>query len=335
MPTNMENIPLTASEISSLWATYQQDTLEICGIGFFLTHIEDQQIQKVLEQALNMAKKRKEMEAIFFEKEGYPIPQGFTDMDVNFHAPRLFSDKLYLKYIYHMTNVSTTTSGLYLAIASRADITDFYAGNLVQMQSFHKQVLELMKEKGIHIRPPALPIPEKVDFVTSDDFLAGWFGDKRPLLGIEIAHLAFNSKRNAIGQALITGFSQVAKSKEVRHYFERGREISGKHLEIFSNILRENYLPTGTLSLAGEVTDSTISPFSDKLMMNLITTLIGAGIGQYGTAISASPRHDLGTKYTRLMAEIARYSNDGAKILIDNSWMEKPPIAADRKELAK
>ncbi|WP_419158854.1 DUF3231 family protein [Rossellomorea sp. BNER] len=30
-----------------------------------------------------------------------------------------------------------------------------------------------------------------------------------------------------------------------------------------------------------------------------------------------------------------RYSEDGANIMIDNGWMEQPPLAADRDELAK
>ncbi|MDY0395572.1 DUF3231 family protein [Virgibacillus halophilus] len=69
--------------------------------------------------------------------------------------------------------------------------------------------------------------------------------------------------------------------------------------------------------------------------MALVTTLIASGLGQYGAAMAASPRHDLGVHYTRLMAELANYSNDGAKIMIENGWMEQPPIAADRKKLAK
>src|SRR5699024_9785664 len=142
-------------------------------------------------------------------------------------------------------------------------------------------------------------------------------------------------KRNALGQAIIAGFAQVAKNKEVRSYFEKGRDIANKHLEVFSKLLREDYIADGTRILTSEVTSSTTSPFSDKLMMNLVATLISSGMGQYGTSMSLSPRHDLGAKDTRLIAEIAKYSNKGANLLIENGWMEQPPIAADRKNLAK
>src|SRR5699024_5796520 len=151
----------------------------------------------------------------------------------------------------------------------------------------------------------------------------------------EISHLIFNAKRNGIGQAVITGFSRVAQAKEVRKFFERGREIAGKTVDIFSKILHENYLPSSSMIWTSEVTDSTKAPFSDKLMMKMITTLIASGMSSYGSAMSMSQRRDLGVHYTRLIAEIAQYADDGAEIMIKNGWMEQLPIAADRKDLAK
>jgi hypothetical protein len=34
------------------------------------------------------------------------------------------------------------------------------------------------------------------------------------------------------------------------------------------------------------------------------------------------------------MAEYAQYAEDGANLMIENSWLEQPPTAPDRKELA-
>lgn len=70
-------------------------------------------------------------------------------------------------------------------------------------------------------------------------------------------------------------------------------------------------------------------------MMVLTSSLIASGIGQYGMSMSLSPRHDIAVQYSRLMVEIANYANDGASIMIENGWMEQPPMAADRKGLAK
>jgi hypothetical protein len=38
--------------------------------------------------------------------------------------------------------------------------------------------------------------------------------------------------------------------------------------------------------------------------------------------------------YMRSLAEMLAYVEDGANILIDNGWMEEPPKAADRADLA-
>lgn len=329
------DISLMSAEVSGLWVTYQKETVAICGLDFFLMHIDDEQIRELLEQALTNSKRRKERIIQFFKGENYPIPQGFTDQDVNLKAPRLFSDKLYLEYVLNMTKLNIAAFGLALMNVARSDVMNFFSDELKEAQRLHIQSKELAKEKGVYIRAPKIPQPKQVEFVKKESFIAGWLGDRRPLLGVEITSLIFNAKRNALGQAVITAFSQVAKSKKVRQFFERGRDISRKHFEVFASILHDDYLSDGTFVMTSEVTDSTEAPFSDKLMMSFITTLIASSIGEYGASMSTSPRRDLGVQYTRLMAEITTYSDDGAEILIENGWMEQPPMAANRKDLAK
>lgn len=89
------------------------------------------------------------------------------------------------------------------------------------------------------------------------------------------------------------------------------------------------------MTYESDVSSSTVSPFSDKLMMFHVTGLIASSMGAYGVSMSMSLRHDLGIHFTRLIAEIAHYSDDGANIMIKNNWMEQPPIADDRKEIAR
>jgi hypothetical protein len=70
-------------------------------------------------------------------------------------------------------------------------------------------------------------------------------------------------------------------------------------------------------------------------MMVHVTALIASGIGYYGAATGTSSRRDLGAHFTRLSAEIALYAEDGANIMIENGWLEKPPHAMDRRNLAE
>lgn len=70
-------------------------------------------------------------------------------------------------------------------------------------------------------------------------------------------------------------------------------------------------------------------------MMFQTTALIASGIGYYGTSMATSFRKDIAVDYIRLTAEIAKYAVDGAKIMIDYGWLETPPQAIDRDQLAK
>ncbi|UOQ91543.1 DUF3231 family protein [Halobacillus shinanisalinarum] len=151
---------------------------------------------------------------------------------------------------------------------------------------------------------------------------------------IEISSIYFNMIRNQLGLGTITGFSQVAELQVVRDHMKRGRDISAKHIEIFGSLLSEDLLPSAS-SWSTQPTASTTAPFSDKLMMLQVSALISSSIAHYGSSIGTSQRRDLATHYTRLMAELAAYAEDSANIMIDHGWLEEPPQAVDRDQLAK
>ncbi|MGP4108925.1 DUF3231 family protein [Virgibacillus sp. L01] len=179
-----------------------------------------------------------------------------------------------------------------------------------------------------------MPKPKKVDFVNKQSFLTGWFGRRKPLLAVEIADLYHNLQTNAIGKALITGFAQTAETEDARDYLKRGKEISNKHIKIFTSILTEEDIPVPR-NWDEDVLDSTEAAFSDKLMMFHISLLSSSGIGNYGGAISTSTRRDLATHFSRLLTEIAQYTEDGANLQIKHGWMEQPPQSVDNNDLIK
>jgi len=164
--------------------------------------------------------------------------------------------------------------------------------------------------------------------------LTGFFGERRPVNAIEITHLYMNIQRTALTKALIMGFAQVSQSQKVRQHMERGMDVKSKHIKVLSDILLQDDLPA-PMTWDSEVTDSTVQTFSDKLIMFHLAALNAAGIGNYGVAIGLSPRRDIALLYTRLMAELGLYVEDGAEIMIDNGWLEEPPQADNRKELAR
>jgi hypothetical protein len=44
---------------------------------------------------------------------------------------------------------------------------------------------------------------------------------------------------------------------------------------------------------------------------------------------------DLSAGYARFITEILQYGKDGFSIMIERAWMEQPPLAPDRKAMAK
>jgi hypothetical protein len=328
------HVKLTASELGTLWTTYETDSMINCMLKYFLEKVEDDEIRAVLDQALEITQKSVTTITDIFMKENIPVPHGLSEKeDVNVHAPRLYSDPFFLFYVKSMTRSTLSALSMALPSIARSDISDFFSESLASTTKLYNLTREVLLNKGLYVRSPTIPYPQKVDFINEQSYLTGWFGERRPLNAMEITDLWLNSETNIVGKSLVMGFAQVAKSDDVRQFMERGKKIAVKHIEVFTSILNENDLPLSITYDTG-VTESTTAPFSDKLMMIHTTSLIGAGIGNYGVAISSSVRRDLASHYNRLMAEVGKYAEDGANILIKNAWMEQPPQAKE-KVLAK
>ncbi|WP_339148691.1 MULTISPECIES: DUF3231 family protein [unclassified Sutcliffiella] len=329
------HIPLTASEVGFLWTQYLSDSLAVCVMKYFKSICEDKEILPLIENSLNIAENDIKIITEIFTKENHPIPVGFTDEDVNVNAPRLFSDVFILMYIQKLEIIAMAGCGVAIGVSARSDVSDFFRNLLNSVCDLHEKSRVVLLSKGVYVRPSQIPIPNKIDYVDKQGFLFDFLGShKRPLTAIEITHLFINTQTNAMGKALMMAFAQVCKNEDAKQFFLEGKGISNKHLNKFSTILTNEDIPA-PMSWDSYVMDSTVAPFSDKLMMFHTTTLIAVGIGNYGTAAGTCHRMDLSATYTRLSAEIALYAEDGANILIKHAWLEEPPMAADHNALIK
>lgn len=327
-------IPLTSAEIAGLWTSYMNDSLSVCVMKYFLSKAEDEDVKPHLQSALQSSGQHLQNITYFFNQEGMPVPQGFTDNDVNINAPRLYSDAFTLFYLCHMYAIGMAAYSTTLNQVTRPDIRGYFTeANKSSMDQYNK-VTDTLLANGIAIRAPRVEVPKEVSFIKKHNFMSGIFGEQRPLLVTEIVHLFKNVLTNLLGRSLITGFGQVSKIKEVKDYMFRGADISSKHEKVFSTLLSNEDIPIPS-TYEMFVTDSTTPPFSDKLMMFHISALNAAGIGNYGIASAASLRADIITNYMRLSGEIAQYAEDGINIMIDNEWMEQPPQAIKHKKLTE
>jgi hypothetical protein len=305
-----------------------------CTFKQFLNTLGDPDLRPLIEDGIAIIQTRINQTSKILRVEGQPMPKGFGDEDMDFGAPRLFTDLYYHYYNLNMARIGIMLGSMNLSHSTRKDVREFYTEALVASTRYYNRISEIMLEKGIYTRPPVINTINVADVVEKQNFLRGFLGERRPLLAEEIEHLFFGIENNRIGGALATGFQQVARSEQVRAYMARGSEIARKHVNIFSSALQKENIPVPMH--AGElVLDSTIPPFSDKLMMQHVVVLAGVGLGNYATAIASSLRHDLSINYTRLIGEVANYSEDGINIIIENSWFEEPPRTIDRRELVK
>ena len=326
-------ILLTSSEMASLWTAYMNDSKAYWIYKHFLQNTQDTDIRPVIELALQQSSDHLTKLAEFFKAENFDVPAGFSDSDVNLLAPNLFFDPFQLVFIQSSSQMGMMSYGLSLANSSRNDVLTYYSECLRSSIDLFLMATHTLQSKGLLTRAPYYTSEYKVDFVKSQNFITGWFEQKRALSSLEVSNLAFNIQRNEIGRALVMGFSQVANDEKVRKYMLRGRDIAEKHISVFGEILKTSHLPTA-MSWDMLPNDSTTPPFSEKLMMFHITELNAIGISNYGIALSTSARKDIQMAYIRLTAEIADYAEEGAKILIDKGWMEQPPLASDREKLA-
>lgn len=327
-------VELTSAEIANLWTQYINDSLSICFLTHSIDKAKDKDVKEILEFALSLSESHIVTITETFKKENFPIPKGYSlKEDVNMNAPSLFTDTFMLSYMHVMTLLGLTGYAGAVATSSRPDQIKYFVQCNKETMELYERITYVMLNKGLYSKPPRINTPNEVDFIKNERYLTGWFGKKRPLSAVEISGLSFNMLKIIVKVVLEVGFGQVCQKEDVKKYFQRGKKLCEKQFNILSQTLTKAGLASPA-SRVSEVTKSTVSPFSDKLMLNHIVILISAAIGYYGAAISVSQRRDLSLEYARLMTEVGLYAEDGAELLIKYGWLEEPPLADDRDKLA-
>ncbi|CAG7652154.1 hypothetical protein PAECIP111802_05150 [Paenibacillus allorhizosphaerae] len=328
----MKNINLTSTEISALWATYINDCASVCFLKHFSHHVQDAEIKPILKEALSIGESHIKAIKELFQQESFPVPKAFSDEDLNLSAPPLYTDLYALSYVYGMSRIGLISYGTMYSNIAREDVMDFFAQTLHQSAQLYRKSVNLMLSKGIYDRPPKIPYPESVTFVEKESYLNGWLGELRPLNAIELTEIFFNIERNYFGVLLLTGLLQVTKDEEIKKHLMNGKQLAEKQIKTFNNLLLNEEL-LGTVPVAMEVTTSTTSPFSDKLIMFTVNSLYSAGITTLGHSIAVSTRRDLSAQLSKYLTEVLSYGDDGVSIMIERGWLEQPPQAPNRRQL--
>ncbi|MDQ0158219.1 DUF3231 family protein [Alkalibacillus salilacus] len=329
-----EELKLTSAEVGTLWGEYVNGTAVDIINRYMLSIVEDDKIKLLFEDAIKIFDTQKNQIKLFMENEGFPVPVGFTESDLNKGTKRLFSDIFCLHYLQMMTLHGLLGHSTSLSSSVRKDLRHFYDSCSNDGMSMYHRTTELLLEKGHLQRDPYFYPDKKPEFVTGQEFIDGYFGDKRPLASTEIIALSLNLKKKIMEKTLSIGFSQVTQSKEVRKFLESIQNASDKQIQSLGKILKGDNLPV-PVSWESEVTSSQESPFSDKLMLYHIGVLLQSSQSYHGSGLSSAMRIDLTTTYEKIILKNLTITKEWFNLMTENKWLEQPPLAPNRKKLAK
>jgi hypothetical protein len=326
--------PISSSEVGTLWLTYQEKTMILRILEYFIEKSDDQQAKNIMgglwqELSYYVTKIKK-----IFQEQGIAIPVGFSQEDVNLEAPKLYDNGFDIMFVRILKEISMGMYTLNMNMAYQDNVMEIYEGLTSTTQKIYKSSTLYLLERGILTLPPKVTMPKSSEFIESKSYLNGFnpFNDKRALNDIELGYLHHGIETNNIGMQLITGFAQCAEDKEVKQYFVKGKELAKKQIKVFGDILLESDVQFSATS-GSTVTTSKVAPFSQKLMMFCIYLLNGFGIvgSSFGTIFSL--RKDVSMKTALIAKDIYFYADEGVKIMIKNGWLEEPPQMEDRPNL--
>lgn len=327
---NVENIKLTSSEIGTLWGEYVNGTAVDVINKYMFGIVEDTHIKELFNEATTIFHKQKQQISLFLEQDGFPVPIGFSDADLNKGTERLFSDTFCLHYLHIMTLHGLLGHITSLSASVRKDLRQFYSACDEDGKRMHCKTLDLLLEKGLFQRDPYFYPEERPEFVSGQKFLDGFFGDKRPLSATEIISLSFNLKKKIMEKTLSIAFGQVTQEEDVSKFFTSTQKTSDDQIQILGNILREDNLPVPT-SWESEVTSSTKSPFSDRLMLYHIGFLMQASQAYHGVGLASAMRTDLVVQYEKIILKNLMVTKEWFNIMTKHQWLEQPPLSPNRK----
>lgn len=322
------NHALTPSEILSLWNVYLSETMTTHVTTLFLEQAEDPEIKDLLEIALKVSKEGVAAAESFLKNAGHPLPDGFSEHDINWSAPKKYSDHFVLLIKNKLVQDAVVVSTMALGSSTRKDIRNFFEKQLQQGSRIINICLDLIYKKGLY-HPLHIPFPEESEKISSSQsFLGSFFVGTRPVSTAEIFNLVANFQSTEVLSVFFKSFAQFELSKEngIKQHFERGAEIMDKHLEIFQTLLSKNNLPQ-LPTWESELTDSIIAPFSEKVILFKSSLMLSATASRYGVALSTVVRKDIGVDFMRLMVETLKYAEDTINLLIKKKYLTQHPLA--------
>ena len=322
--SNHESIPLTASELGYLWTGYAINEMSEWFLAVFREQAQDKDVKEVYTYAIKVSNKIINTRSQLLSNDGYPIPVGFSDKDIDMNSPPLFSDRFLLHYLCIGARLGLEFHARSLALATRLDVRQYHTECLQSCIQLNDKIVDIMLKKGMDWRSPHLVAPKHPEKIQKISYLHGWIGDTRPQNSFEMANLYHIIELLVLIETLCTAFTQTADSEDVRDLLEKGCSIINHHNNELTELLKKDDLPIPP-SFVAEITNSKDKIFSDRIMLCHLSGLFGSLLSQYGFAVGCVIKNDMAKTYLTLIANGGLFAEKMTRFLIEKEWLEKIP----------
>ncbi|RDY72710.1 DUF3231 family protein [Halobacillus trueperi] len=321
-----ESPRLSSSEIGVLWMTYQQKTMILTMLEYFIEQADDPEAKQIMTNLRSTMQPYVGKIESMYRAEDLPVPIGFTKEDVNKGVPKLFDNGFDIMFLRLVEEITMGMHTLNLSMSYRPDVTLLYQELTQITQKCYDDCTQFLLTKGYLPKSPYVAVQKQVEHAKGTNYISMFnpIKGKRALNTVEIAHIHHSIESNVTGMQMIFGFAQSATHQEISNYFHKGGELAKGVVKEMSEVFLQNDLPVPSTA-GGNFTTSKIPPFSDKLMMYCVSLFCSFSLGGNSLGTAFSLRNDLPVKLTVFMKDVFEYAHEGAKIMIKHGWMEEPP----------
>ena len=211
---------ITSSELGVLWLTYQEKTMILRMLEYFIEKADDDKAKKIMDDLYNEIDPYVDKITEILKSEGAVIPVGYSSKDVNKDVPKLYDNGFDIMFVRLLKEISMALHTLNLNMSYREDIVMLFKDLTAITQAAYNSCTQYLIEKGMIARPPYVSMPHSVEFVKDKSYLGGLnpltkIGKKRALNTVEVANIYHGIETNVVGLQMITGFAQCANEQDV------------------------------------------------------------------------------------------------------------------------
>ena len=313
---------MNLNELGFLWYLHSSSNMVNIFLGNLMETAEDPDLKDVLTEIKSLSSFQEQEALQFLADDGLNVTPFFSENDLHSPSEKIFSDQLMIEIIKHITS-----NGLGVLSFQYTDLTvpmvkNFFKEILNKLIQIDSSILNLLENKGLLQN-------RSFSYKNAEDRESKLFKvastQQRPLNAVELASMLGSFQCNNVGLALCTAFSDAAKDEDTKSFLQDGIKLSYHQVDVLSQIYRENGVPAIT-GLEAHVHKVNKSPFSDKLMANLIMFLNPIGIGNLQTAVVSSYKKSHVKTLKELIDQVEGYSEKGFKLLVRKGWLNEPPV---------